>query len=388
MTVDLNIFAAGTALTGLIFYSIAGAQWSIWHLFTIPLCIVVFLVFSSLGVLKRFKSSVKSQSLPKVIPQDKNGVTVAYASLKGNSRAFAQATYDKLSNGLDRQVILQDLADVTDPEEFLQTQAKNHRTLLVFISTYEDGTPPPAAKWFLLHLQEAATDFRVSKNELEKLTFAVFGCGNSLYVDNFNKVAREVDRCLTELGAKRLVKTELADENTVKSVHGGLEGHYSKWSSQLTSAFQPPKTDKCDCSNGESTTCCQSSSNGAEAVDKNQDEEPRIESDDEDEAGGCKSGNDDIMDLEDMGEYMENSTPTKASKGPPKEMVTPLIRKSLEKQGYKLIGSHSGVKLCRWTKSMLRGRGGCYKHTFYGIESHRCMETTPSLACANKCVFC
>ncbi|XP_016304502.1 S-adenosyl-L-methionine-dependent tRNA 4-demethylwyosine synthase-like [Sinocyclocheilus anshuiensis] len=55
---------------------------------------------------------------------------------------------------------------------------------------------------------------------------------------------------------------------------------------------------------------------------------------------------------------------------------------------YKLIGSHSGVKLCRWTKSMLRGRGGCYKHTFYGIESHRCMETTPSLACANKCVFC
>lgn len=39
-------------------------------------------------------------------------------------------------------------------------------------------------------------------------------------------------------------------------------------------------------------------------------------------------------------------------------------------------------------KAMLRGRGGCYKHTFYGIESHRCMEATPSLACANKCVFC
>ncbi|KAF3515643.1 hypothetical protein DY000_02063942 [Brassica cretica] len=56
--------------------------------------------------------------------------------------------------------------------------------------------------------------------------------------------------------------------------------------------------------------------------------------------------------------------------------------------GYKIIGSHSGVKICRWTKSQLRGRGGCYKHSFYGIESHRCMETTPSLACANKCVFC
>lgn len=33
-------------------------------------------------------------------------------------------------------------------------------------------------------------------------------------------------------------------------------------------------------------------------------------------------------------------------------------------------------------------RGGCYKHTFYGITSYQCMETTPSLACANKCVFC
>ncbi|XP_072693684.1 S-adenosyl-L-methionine-dependent tRNA 4-demethylwyosine synthase TYW1 isoform X5 [Canis lupus baileyi] len=69
-------------------------------------------------------------------------------------------------------------------------------------------------------------------------------------------------------------------------------------------------------------------------------------------------------------------------------MITPALREALTKQGYQLIGSHSGVKLCRWTKSMLRGRGGCYKHTFYGIESHRCMETTPSLACANKCVFC
>lgn len=37
---------------------------------------------------------------------------------------------------------------------------------------------------------------------------------------------------------------------------------------------------------------------------------------------------------------------------------------------------------------MLRGRGGCYKHTFYGISSFQCMEMTPSLACANKCVFC
>jgi tRNA wybutosine-synthesizing protein 1 len=32
--------------------------------------------------------------------------------------------------------------------------------------------------------------------------------------------------------------------------------------------------------------------------------------------------------------------------------------------------------------------GFCYKHSFYGIQSHLCSESTPSLACSNKCTFC
>jgi tRNA wybutosine-synthesizing protein 1 len=63
----------------------------------------------------------------------------------------------------------------------------------------------------------------------------------------------------------------------------------------------------------------------------------------------------------------------------PRPMLNPTITNHLGKQGYDLIGTHSGVKLCRWTKAMLRGRGGCYKHTFYGIASYQCMEMTPSL---------
>lgn len=109
--------------------------------------------------------------------------------------------------------------------------------------------------------------------------------------------------------------------------------------------------------------------------------------DDENEDGKIKKQPNGLVDMEDLGKVI-NGMKTKRTKknavngdAQPKEMITPLLRKSLEKQGYKLIGTHSGVKLCRWTKSMLRGRGGCYKHTFYGIESHRCMETTPSLAC-------
>lgn len=61
------------------------------------------------------------------------------------------------------------------------------------------------------------------------------------------------------------------------------------------------------------------------------------------------------------------------------------------KQGYRLVGDHghSAVKLCHWTKSSLKGGASCYKNSFYGIESHRCMQMTPSLpSCNYACSFC
>ncbi|PHJ17630.1 radical sam domain-containing protein, partial [Cystoisospora suis] len=79
---------------------------------------------------------------------------------------------------------------------------------------------------------------------------------------------------------------------------------------------------------------------------------------------------------------------TKTSSSLLKPMLSAGQAEKLRKEHYKIVGSHSAIKLCRWTKSQLRGRGGCYKNTFYGITSSQCMELTPSLACANKCVFC
>lgn len=108
------------------------------------------------------------------------------------------------------------------------------------------------------------------------------------------------------------------------------------------------------------------------------------------EEGGCGTGSTATMDLEDLGGQMlkmKQAATLPAVEGG-REMVTRLQRKALTKEGYRIIGSHSAVKLCRWTKNQMRGRGGCYKHTFYGITSYQCMEATPSLACANKCVFC
>jgi tRNA wybutosine-synthesizing protein 1 len=69
-------------------------------------------------------------------------------------------------------------------------------------------------------------------------------------------------------------------------------------------------------------------------------------------------------------------------------MLTQEARHELERQQYRLVGSHSAVKTCGWTKNMLRGRGGCYKLKFYGIRSHQCLQMTTSISCANRCVFC
>ena len=52
--------------------------------------------------------------------------------------------------------------------------------------------------------------------------------------------------------------------------------------------------------------------------------------------------------------------------------MDPQRQEVLERQGYRIVGEHSGVKVCYWTKSKLTRGIGCYKETFYGIESHRC----------------
>ncbi|MEA3229574.1 MAG: 4-demethylwyosine synthase TYW1, partial [archaeon] len=70
-------------------------------------------------------------------------------------------------------------------------------------------------------------------------------------------------------------------------------------------------------------------------------------------------------------------------------MLPENIRLLLEKQKYRIVGNHSAVKLCSWTKKSLRNEGVCYKEKFYGIRSHRCLQMTPAVSwCPNKCVFC
>ena len=61
-----------------------------------------------------------------------------------------------------------------------------------------------------------------------------------------------------------------------------------------------------------------------------------------------------------------------------------------KKAGYRIVGKnkHSGVEICRWTKSVMKGERNCYKG-IYGIGSHRCIQMTPTLDfCSFSCKFC
>ncbi len=65
------------------------------------------------------------------------------------------------------------------------------------------------------------------------------------------------------------------------------------------------------------------------------------------------------------------------------------FKKILEKQHYGIVGNHSAVKLCHWMRQSLLFKRECYKQTFYGIKTHRCLQMTPSITqCNQTCLFC
>lgn len=70
-------------------------------------------------------------------------------------------------------------------------------------------------------------------------------------------------------------------------------------------------------------------------------------------------------------------------------MLSDIKKKDLEKQGYRLVGNHSAIKVCEWTKKSLRGENVCYKEKFYDTKCHLCVQMTPALnTCTHRCVWC
>uniref|UniRef100_A0A3P9MK29 S-adenosyl-L-methionine-dependent tRNA 4-demethylwyosine synthase TYW1 n=1 Tax=Oryzias latipes TaxID=8090 RepID=A0A3P9MK29_ORYLA len=344
-------------------------------MFNFSLC----LCFQKSGEKDAVLSGAKKQEEPEV---HVSGVKIFYGSQTGTAKGFAKVLSEELKAlGFPAEVI--DMKDY-DPDDRLADECVSGSVCVFLVATYTDGQPTESAEWFCKWLEDASTDFRYGRTYLKGLRYAVFGLGNSVYVGHYNTVCKNVDKWLWMLSAKRLMTRGEGDCNVVKSRHGSVQADFQAWKGKFLSRLQALAM-------GEKKICSgKNCKTGSSCKSKKEEEEASKETGSEvrrKEEGVLLT----VTELQD-GEVVKFSKLNGVKKidddGERREMITAALREALTKQGYKLIGSHSGVKLCRWTKSMLRGRGGCYKHTFYGIESHRCMETTPSLACANKCVFC
>ncbi|XP_061575847.1 S-adenosyl-L-methionine-dependent tRNA 4-demethylwyosine synthase TYW1 [Cololabis saira] len=343
-----------------------------------------------------------------------SGVKIFFGSQTGTAKGFAEELREEVKTlGVAAEVI--DMKDY-DPDDRLADECESRSVCVFLVATYTDGRPTDNAQWFCTWLQEASTDFRYGKTFLRGLRYAVFGLGDSAYTGHYNTVGKNLDKWLWMLSAARVLTRGEGDCNTAKSRSGSVQADFRAWKGRLLGRLRAlAQGEEKSCSgNCKSGGSCKRTDRGEEEEERNaahntdSEVDPIETSSDEDESDPMDEKKS-VVDLEDLGDMMSSAKKAKTKadpgdqmvklsrvngvrktedEGERREMITPALREALTKQGYKLIGSHSGVKLCRWTKSMLRGRGGCYKHTFYGIESHRCMETTPSLACANKCVFC
>lgn len=288
-------------------------------------------------------------------------VYIFYTTLTGSSQRVAKALHEKLL-ALDGMAVPPKLLslddDVDDLEEFFLKTPKheNPNIYLMVLPSYETDSP---IDYFLEHLEDTYQDFRVDKYPLQGLAgFAVLGLGDSESWGGlkFCYQAQLADRWLGKLGARRLFPL-----GQICMKHEG-EPKAQDWINGFATLLADDEPFYID--------------ENAAANDSDAEDEEEIDPEN------------DVVDVEDMGTIIRNGKFSVTNE--PKQMVaqdSPTY-KSLTKQGYTVVGSHSGVKICRWTKSAMRGRGSCYKFAFYGIKSHLCMETTPSLACSNKCVFC
>ncbi|KAL8713072.1 MAG: hypothetical protein Q9220_002932 [cf. Caloplaca sp. 1 TL-2023] len=328
---------------------------------------------------------------------------IFFSSLTGTTEKYALNFAKDLRASLrDDKAILppvtHDLSYIDYDEYFIKPPqqvlvAENVRYVyLLLVPTYNIDT---VLTTFINHLQETHHDFRIDTASLSDVAgYSVFGFGDregwKTEAEGFCSQALQVDKWMARLTSrKRAFPIGMGDVKT--DVHERLK----EWTDGITRALRDLV------SHGGLGEGISGSGDAIESgeEDDNVEDQNRPSKAPLPRRKQRKTVLDDLEDIRGPSETPKEPPipvdfttfqPPRPAAEEPREMVpasSPTYA-ALTKQGYTIIGSHSGVKICRWTKSALRGRGSCYKLSFYGIKSHLCMETTPSLSCSNKCVFC
>jgi tRNA wybutosine-synthesizing protein 1 len=358
---------------------------------------------ATVAKIKKRPKTVKGKKTPKKtgVPApsfnhttDKIQPVVFFQSLSGTTERYAKefakvltewtTGYDQPSSFLEPQ--LHDISYIEYDDFFIsppKVDANVKQFYIILLPTYNIDT---VLDNFLENLQETHNDFRIDTAPLRSLLgYSVFGFGDKegwpTEEEGFCSQSREVDKWMARLtGRKRAYPLGMGDTKT------DAADRLQEWRLGVQEALVEIAEGR-GLGEGVIGSGDPAESDEEEDVEDGTEQSTRV--DEIEELGSMVDQSSPPIPV-DFTTYKSKSKPLIKSSAAPKEMVptTSPTHAALTKQGYSIIGSHSGVKICRWTKSALRGRGSCYKYSFYGIASHLCMEATPSLSCSNKCVFC
>lgn len=235
---------------------------------------------------------------------------ILFVSQTGTSKALAQRLHKLLtSNNLP--------FDLVDSKDYEPEDLSKETLVLVVASTWEDGKPPPSAKFFSSWLAESAEDFRVGSLLLSKCRFSVFGVGSRAYGDTFNAVARGFAKQMRALGATEIIPVWEGD------VDGDdMDGVFYLWCQKIVGFLKGNSLEDGGILESSVGGECDASS-PEESEEEDSDGENDVESE--------------IVDLEDIAGKAPSRkalpvVKTNGNLNGKKEMVTPVIRANLEKQ--------------------------------------------------------
>ncbi|CAL9734280.1 S-adenosyl-L-methionine-dependent tRNA 4-demethylwyosine synthase [Monosporozyma servazzii] len=297
----------------------------------------------------------------------KSDVYVFYSSLQGAAEQAAKIVESQLQQvkELEKEPILVNLDELDNIDDYFIDVPSKNALYVIVLPSYDVDCP---LDYFLQTMEENFFDSRLERYPLRKLVgYTVLGLGDSeSWPDKFCYQAKKTDNLMAKLGGRRIFPT---GEICMKTKGNPAIESWGKLLGEMLKDDEPILYEYDE-----------AVSNEADQDEDEEESEIDINSDDEQ-----------LADVEDLaGSDSDKKSNANKNLYEVKQMVaknSPTY-KTLTKQGYKIVGSHSGVKVCRWTKNELRGRGSCYKKSLFNIASSRCMELTPSLACSSKCVFC
>lgn len=112
-----------------------------------------------------------------------------------------------------------------DLEEFDPVKMATSKFVLFIVSTYGEGDPTDSAMTFAKWLKDE--DNSLGNQGLKTMQFAVFGLGSTQY-EHYNKMAKDTDARLCELGAERFCRLGLGDDNGMT-----MEEDFEKWREEV-----------------------------------------------------------------------------------------------------------------------------------------------------------